>query len=115
MPINELRAIALYQKLLILCILALLLLYAGAGVLQAMTRDARVGPPNPGVLVLQIGVGLAILATGIAATVFVFLLATKAYNVGVGILLGILSLIPCLGLIVLLIINSQATTLLRRN
>jgi hypothetical protein len=58
---------------------------------------------------------VAILAVGITSTVVVFMLAIKVYNVAVGILLGILTILPCLGLLVLLIINSQATTILRRN
>ena len=49
------------------------------------------------------------------ASVFVFLLATKVYSTGVGIAMGILTLIPCLGFIALLIINAKATSTLNLN
>jgi hypothetical protein len=45
----------------------------------------------------------------------VFLLAIKVYSTGVGVLLGILTLVPCIGLIVLLIVNGKATGILKQN
>jgi hypothetical protein len=51
----------------------------------------------------------------LAGTVYVFVLATALYNTGTGILLGILSLMPILGLIVLLILQSKANRLLKAN
>ncbi len=63
---------------------------------------------------LRLFIGLPLLAAYIVGTIFVFLLATKVYSVGVGILMGIFSLIPLLGLIILLIINSRATRILRQ-
>ena len=112
LPPSDLRDIAFYQRILILCIMALMILYVGAAAMQVMApRDGR---PNP-MLLAQLAISVAVLVAAIASTVFVFLLATKAYNVGIGILLGILTLLPCIGIIVLLIINSQATSLLQRN
>jgi hypothetical protein len=58
---------------------------------------------------------IALAPLGIASTVFVFLLATKVYSQGTGIVLAILTLIPCIGLIVLLIINAKATTILKKH
>lgn len=55
------------------------------------------------------------LATSIVATVFVFLLATKLYTQGLGILLAILTLVPCIGLVVLLIVNGKATAVLKHH
>ena len=49
----------------------------------------------------------------VTASVFVFLLATKLYNLGWGIAMGVLTFIPCVGLITLLIINSKATATLK--
>ena len=46
---------------------------------------------------------------------FVFLLATKVYGTGLGILLGLLTFIPCIGLLVLLIVNGKATRVLKEN
>ena len=59
--------------------------------------------------------GIASFGVGIVAMVFVFLLATKIYSTGVGVLLGILTLIPLIGLIVLLIVNAKATGILKQN
>ena len=47
--------------------------------------------------------------------VFVFLLAIKVYSTGIGVLLGILALIPCIGLLVLLVVNIKATGILKKN
>jgi hypothetical protein len=63
----------------------------------------------------RVFLALALIPLGLTATVFVFLLATKVYSTGLGILLGLLTLIPCVGLIVLVIINVQATSILRAN
>lgn len=41
--------------------------------------------------------------------------AVKVYGVGLGILLGVLSLAPCISLIVLLLVNGKATSVLRQN
>ena len=95
---DDLRSVATYQKGILLCILAYLLLV----VLQFAL------PPDVRFFLL-----LAAAALTITATVFVFLLATKVYSTGLGILLAILTLIPCIGLIVLLIINGKATAVLK--
>ena len=58
---------------------------------------------------------LSFWAVGIVQMVFVFLLSTKVFGMGLGILFGILALIPCIGLIVLLVINNKATTILKQN
>lgn len=60
-------------------------------------------------------IGIGVLVVGLAGTVFVFLLAIKVYSTGVGVLLGILTLVPCIGLIVLLIVNGKATGILKQN
>ncbi|MCX6376002.1 MAG: hypothetical protein NTU88_08240, partial [Armatimonadetes bacterium] len=56
-----------------------------------------------------------ILAAGVAACVFVFMLAIQLYGAGVGILFGVLALIPLVSLIMLLIVNGKATNTLRSN
>lgn len=98
LPREALRAIAFNQKAIILCILVYLILVA---VQFAIPEESR------------IYLGFALIPLGITATVFVFLLATKVYSTGMGVLLGILTLIPCVGLIVLLIINAKATNTLK--
>ncbi|QJW94539.1 hypothetical protein [Frigoriglobus tundricola] len=95
-----LRGIASNQKVLILCILAYLCLI-----------PAQFAIPEQSKLYLA----LALVPLGLTATVFVFLLATKVYSTATGVVLGILTLIPCIGLIVLLIINGKATSILKEN
>jgi hypothetical protein len=97
---EDLRNVAKYQKGILVCIL----IYLIAVVFQFLI------PPE-----MRLLLGLGVLVVGIAGTVFVFLLATKVYSTGTGVLLGILTLIPCIGLIVLLVINGKATGVLRKN
>ena len=51
----------------------------------------------------------------VLGAVFVFLLSIKIYGTGLGIVLGILSLVPLVGLVVLLIVNGKATGVLKQN
>ena len=97
---EDLRSVAKYQKGILVCILIYLL----AIIFQFALPDE-----------LRLLLGIGILFVGVAATVFVFLLAVKVYGSGVGILLGILALIPLIGLIVLLVINGKATGILKQN
>jgi hypothetical protein len=64
---------------------------------------------------LRIIVALSVLGVGIVATVFVFMLATRVYGTGLGIVFAILTFVPCVGLLMLLVINSKATNILRAN
>jgi hypothetical protein len=95
---RDLREIALRQKVILLCILVYILAIFGQ---YAIPKEFR------------IFLALPVLGVLIVADVFVFLLATKIYGTALGIVLGILTLIPCVGLITLLIVNSKATALLR--
>ena len=97
---DDLRAIAGYQKGILVCILVYLAAVAVQFVLPPELR-----------LVLAIGV----LGVGVVSTVFVFLLATKVYGTATGILLVILTLVPLVGLIVLLAINGKATGVLKQH
>ncbi len=97
---TDLKAIASFQKGIIFCIL----IYLGAVGAQFAL------PPQ-----LRPIMGLGVLVLGVVSTVFVFRLAMRIYSTGVGIVLGILTLIPCIGLIVLLIVNSKATGILKEN
>jgi hypothetical protein len=97
---DDLRSVAKYQKGILICILIYLLAVL-----------AQFGIPAELRLVLALGV----LVVGIVGTIFVFLLAMKVYSTVVGVLLGILTLVPCVGLIVLLVVNGKATAILRQN
>ncbi len=97
-PRNDLRYIATRQRTIMVCILG----YVVAGICQFAL------PPQLRLIVAFIALGAII--TG---AVFVFMLSLALYGTAVGILLGILTLIPVVGLLVLLIVNGKATTLLR--
>jgi predicted Zn finger-like uncharacterized protein len=103
----DVRAVAWFQKAIILCILANLATIPIRVGLETMGGDAGL----LGLIILLV----YYLAVAITATVFVFMLAVKIYSSGVGVLLGILTLIPCIGLIVLLIINARATSILKKH
>ena len=96
----DLRSVAQYQKGILICILIYLI--------AVFCRFAV--PAN-----LQLFLGIGVLMLGLAGTVFVFLLAIKVYGTVAGVLLGILTFIPCLGLIILLVVNGKATSVLRQN
>jgi predicted RNA-binding Zn-ribbon protein involved in translation (DUF1610 family) len=96
---QNLYSVALYQKIIIWCILA----YFIAVIAQfAIPEESR--------LLLA----LAVVPVVLLAAVFVFMLALQVYSTGAGILLGILTLIPLIGLITLLIISQKATGLLNQ-
>ena len=96
----DLRTIAVRQRAIMYCILGYI----------AMVVAQFVVPPQ-----LQIVPALFAIAMSLTAAVFVFMLALSLYNTAVGIILGILTLIPLIGMFVLLVINGKATTVLRRH
>lgn len=97
-PRNDLRDIAVRQKALMFCILG----YVCAVLLQFLL------PPELRFILAIVAVGVSV-----TASVFIFMMALRLYGTGMGIFLGILTLIPLIGLFVLLSINGKATTLLR--
>lgn len=97
---EDLRSVAKFQKGILVCILIYLCAVIGQFALPAD---------------LRLFLGLGVLVVGLVGTVFVFLLALKVYSPVVGILLGLLTLIPCVGLIALLVVNGKATSILRAN
>lgn len=97
---NDLRMIAIRQKGVIWCLLG----YLGAIALQWVL--------TPELAVLG---AVAAVAASVTAAVFVFMLAITLYGAGAGIALGIVTLIPLVGLIVLLVINGKATRELRQH
>jgi hypothetical protein len=100
LPRSELRAIATDQKAVMICIL-LYIAFAVAGFFIPKEN--------------QLPLWICVIGLGLAATIKVFLLATKVFGGGLGIVLAILTLIPCIGLIILLVINGKATTILKRH
>ena len=97
---KDLRDIATYQRAVLLCILVSIIAVGSQFAL----------PPT-----LRVFLALGMLVTSVVSSVFVFLLAVKVYSLGVGIALALVTLIPCIGLIALLIINAKATSTLKEN
>lgn len=97
---DDLTTIAKYQKGLLLCILAQLALI---GVTMAVPAE------------LRFFASIAFYASGVLSAILVLALAIKLYNAVAGVILGLLTMVPCLGLVVLLIINSRATATLQAN
>lgn len=95
---SDLRQIAVRQKAIQYCILGYFLSIALA-----------IALPGP----LKLIAGLVLIGAAIAGAVFVFMLAIAIYSTGAGIVLGILTLIPYIGLIPLLVVNGKATKILR--
>ncbi|REK12988.1 MAG: hypothetical protein DWQ37_10195 [Planctomycetota bacterium] len=97
---EQLRRVASDQRGILICIL----IYLCSGFGQfAVPPDMRLIPAI-----------ISLLAT-IAGVVYVFRLATKVYSTGTGIILGMLTFIPLIGLLVLLKVNGKATKVLREH
>jgi hypothetical protein len=96
----ELRSIAGTQKALLVC----LLFY-----LCGLVACAVMGKSFPAIA------GLGFMFAALLASVSVFILAIKLYGTGLGVVLGILTLIPCIGLVMLVIVNGKATTILKQH
>ncbi|MDA7915595.1 hypothetical protein N9B98_04955 [bacterium] len=58
---------------------------------------------------------LLMVGTSIGSLTYTVMLATQIYGTGVAILMGVLAIVPCVGLLPLLIINGKATSILRSN
>lgn len=96
---EELRSIATEQRRVILCILVYMFAFIGQFFLPIELAQI-VGP-------------LALLFVGIVGAVFVFRLAIKLYGIVVGVLVGVLTLVPFLGFLLLLLVNQRATSKLQ--
>ena len=97
---DDLRSVAKYQKGIIVCILINLVNIICKAVVPAE---------------IAFIIALSFLVVGLVGTVFVVLLAIKVYPTAVGVLLGIMTLIPCIGLLSLLVVNAKATSILKQN
>jgi hypothetical protein len=98
--VEDLKTVAVAQKTIIVCIL-----------LNILAVIARFFVPQEGLLLL-VG-ALAVLF--LVQTAAVMLLAMKVYSIGTGIIYGIGALIPCIGLVILLMVNGKANKILTQN
>jgi hypothetical protein len=98
---EDLKRVAQAQKVIVLCILL-----AFVCIISVRLMPTLLGRQIAAVIYL---------ATILVATVFMFILAIRVYSTAVGVLMGVLTLIPCIGLLTLLRMNHKATTILRDN
>jgi DNA-directed RNA polymerase subunit RPC12/RpoP len=105
---RELRTIATTQKFLIICILVQVVMYL---VVMSQQRQRPPAPPSPMALVAS----LVLLIAWVAGIVCAFVLAIKVYKTAIGILMGLLAAIPCLGLLILGLINGRTNRTLKDN
>lgn len=96
----DLRKLAEYQRGIILC---LLINFLALALQFALPPEQR--------FFLAIGS----LGVSVAAMVLVFLLAIRIYGLVSAILLAMLTVIPCAGLLVLLLVNQRVTKILTAN
>lgn len=97
---EDLVKVAKYQKGILVCILVYIVAVAGQFALPPQLRPL---------------LGLGVLAVGLIAAVFTILLAMKTHGTLLGIILGLLCIVPILGLLILLVVNQKATNVLQRN
>lgn len=96
----DLLSIAKYQKGILLGIL-----------LSLATTIATLAAP----LDLRFWFGLLLYGVGLLNAVFIFLLSTKLFGTIKGIGFAILTIVPFLGLLILLLVNGRATKILKQN
>ena len=94
----DLRAVALDQKVILFCVAAYLLAVAA----QFFVPEELRTPLFVGVLLV-----------GATAAVFVFRLGMKLYGTAGAVAVTVLTLIPLIGLLVLLVVNQRATGMLK--
>lgn len=97
---KDLYHVARMQKGIIICILLYFIAMFGQLAIPQQLRG----------LIL-----IGLLFVLLAGAVFVISLSVRVYGTALGIVLGILALIPCWGMIVLLVINSKATRIMKDN
>lgn len=105
---KDLKSVAVYQKGIMFGILFNLLSY-GAAMSMGGSELAEAAP------MLILVLACVALLGALVSLIFTVLLSMKVYNVAVGILLGLFAIVPCIGLIILFVVNSKATQTLQAN
>jgi hypothetical protein len=103
--VANLKSIASSQRKLIIFI------FLQVALCVAMVIFRQMNAPQ----ILLLCVDVALTGTMIGGAVYTFMLAVKIHRTAAGVLIGLLSLVPCLALPFMLAINSSTTRLLRDN
>jgi hypothetical protein len=102
---GELRAIAQAQKNVIYVILVrLILIPVYMGIVFGLQDQPGVAQPIVGVIDIVVA---------IVALIVIYQLAAKVYSPALGVVFAVTQCIPCVGLIMLLVVNGKATTMLQ--
>ena len=107
--LEDLVAVARYHRYIILCIVAYLALAIGSTALQGAVAGSELELP------LTIVTGLMVIPIVICGVVFTILLSTKVMGRVAGVLLGLLCVVPLINVLVLLVLSSRATKIIREN
>jgi hypothetical protein len=89
----------------------IVLAYFGTSVFTTTMQDTL---GTQAVVPIRILVGLVAIGIIIAGVVYAVRMASALHGTGIAVLCAILLLVPCVGLLTLLVLNSQATTQLKR-
>lgn len=111
MPSQDVYEIAKRQRWLIGAIGATLLLIVSSFVMPGIINQMPEGSAN----IAAILYAVFAIAVRVFVLVCVFSLARQLYGTGIGILMLILSLLPLIGLIVLIMVNMKATKFLQQH
>ncbi len=99
---HDLRQVASQQRAILLCVLGEIILFVPHYFAHQEGMDLLAG-----------WLAIGVIAVNIVGAVFVFMLAIRLFGTAAGIVLGILAIIPCIGLIILLVVSQRATSVLR--
>jgi hypothetical protein len=97
---EDVKTVAVAQKAIMVCILLQILAVASQFVIPLQYRPI---------------IAMVAVCVLLASTISVFILAMKVFNIGLGIVYGIGALLPCIGLLVLFVVNQRAIKILRDN
>ena len=106
---EDVQRIAIYQKGIIVA------LAANLGLQFFVIIIGIPGAQSEVAAFAVLGLVGVLIATVLLALVFTFLLARSLHGTGIGVMLALTQFVPCVSLIVLLVLNAKATSVLRKS
>jgi predicted RNA-binding Zn-ribbon protein involved in translation (DUF1610 family) len=107
----EARSIASAHRNLVICVVLFVICAFG----QSAIRRAMAMNPDPALGLVSLVIAAITLAAWIGLAIYIFLIARKLDNLGIGILLGLLAIIPCVNLVLAFMINQRVNRYLQDN
>ena len=116
MPREQLRRIASLHRTICICILVYLVTAVMLGVYRGQQQRAEASnAPETETPAHVMVAGMVYIAVVIIAAVCAFMLAIQLHGTALGVVMGLLTLAPCLGLLILLMLSTRATGILKRH